>query len=290
MTTPWTPEATVAVLTIASGRHTHLLGQVGGLSLGTRPPDLHVVVAMGDDELRRRRVPIFTDRWQTITAGMPVGRRGLPLAAARNEAARLAVEQGADVLIWLDVDCVPSRSLVQRYTEVVIEGDRPSPALWCGDVGYLPPAPPTGYPLQRLAEIAEHHPARPPLPVGRTIPEERFELFWSLSFAMAADDFLRVGGFCEDYTGYGGEDTDFAQVVQAAGGSLTWVGGATAYHQHHDSTAPPVDHREAIVRNANLFHGRWGWWPMDGWLSAFAERGLARRAGEGPDAPWELVG
>lgn len=282
-----TPEARVAVLTIAHGRHDHLVAQVGGLSLGSRPPDLHVIASMDDPDLARRRVPVATDRWETVVQAVPTPRRGLPLAAARNTAAQLALDRGADVLIFLDVDCIPGPRLVQRYTEVAVAGDRPSPAVWCGDVGYLPPEPDTGYPLDRLDRLSRPHPGRPPLLPGTTAPETRFELFWSVSFAMRAEDFVASGGFCSDYVGYGGEDTDFAQVVRAAGGSLTWVGGATAYHQHHESHSPPVQHVAAVVRNANVFHGRWGWWPMEGWLAAFADLGLARR---GHDQRWEAVG
>ncbi|HEY7007353.1 MAG TPA: hypothetical protein VH395_00345 [Jatrophihabitantaceae bacterium] len=31
-----------------------------------------------------------------------------------------------------------------------------------------------------------------------------------------------------------------------------------------------------IVRNARLFHQRWGWWPMRSRLAGFAELGLIR--------------
>ena len=46
-----------------------------------------------------------------------------------------------------------------------------------------------------------------------------------------------------------------------------------------------MQHLDDILRNAAIFHRRWGWWPMEGWLDAFAERGLARYATEG----WEAV-
>lgn len=36
-----------------------------------------------------------------------------------------------------------------------------------------------------------------------------------------------------------------------------------------------MQHLEAIVRNANVFRDRWGWFPMEGWLERFAELGLA---------------
>ncbi|MGZ5403789.1 MAG: glycosyltransferase family 2 protein, partial [Nocardioides sp.] len=80
--------------------------------------------------------------------------------------------------------------------------------------------------------------------------------------------------------GYGAEDTDFAQRARRAGATMWWVGGALAHHQWHPVSDPPVEHLDDVVRNANLFHRRWGWFPMTGWLEAFARRGLADYDGE----------
>ncbi|MEE6274401.1 hypothetical protein V2J56_13715 [Georgenia sp. MJ206] len=30
-----------------------------------------------------------------------------------------------------------------------------------------------------------------------------------------------------------------------------------------------------MVANANAFHERWGWWPMEGWLTELADAGVA---------------
>ena len=100
-------------------------------------------------------------------------------------------------------------------------------------------------------------------------------LFWSLSFALDASTWALVGGFDEAYLGYGGEDTDFGQRAGVAGVPLWWVGGASAYHQWHPVSDPPVEHVQDIVRNANRFREQWGWFPMQGWLTAFEARGLA---------------
>ena len=54
------------------------------------------------------------------------------------------------------------------------------------------------------------------------------------------------------------------------------MGGAAAYHQWHLTQSPPVRHLDDIVRNAAIFADRWGWWPMQGWLGAFAQQGLVR--------------
>ncbi|WP_447643731.1 glycosyltransferase family 2 protein [Nocardioides zeae] len=114
--------------------------------------------------------------------------------------------------------------------------------------------------------------------------EERWELFWSLSFALHRDAWAASGGFDEAYAGYGGEDTDFGQRCARAGLDLRWDGAARAYHQHHPVSRPPVEHAADIVRNGRLFAARWGWWPMTGWLEEMAELGVVRRSDDG----WEL--
>ena len=63
-------------------------------------------------------------------------------------------------------------------------------------------------------------------------------------------------------------------IARRQGVDLVWVGGAHAYHQHHPVSSPPVEHLDDILRNAATYHRRWGEWPMEGWLQAFAERGL----------------
>ena len=177
--------------------------------------------------------------------------------------------------MFLDVDCVPGEHLVARYRAAAALPGADG-ALLCGPVTYLPQAPVDGYPWPEIAAWTRPHPARPAPADGTVVRGGRVELFWSLSFAVLAQSWRHVGGFCEEYAGYGGEDTDFAFRARAAGVDLWWVGGADAYHQHHPVSDPPVEHLEDILANAALFHRRWGEWPMTGWLDAFARRGLAR--------------
>jgi GT2 family glycosyltransferase len=156
-----------------------------------------------------------------------------------------------------------------------------------GEVAYLPPAPQgRDYRELDLTALAPPHPARPTLAADEVRLADDLTLFWSLSFAITARAWERVGGFDEGYVGYGGEDTDFAQRLGTAGGRLVWVGGAVAFHQHHPTSSPPVQHVHDVVANANRFARRWGWWPMKGWLEAFAEQGMARRRADGS---WEAT-
>ncbi|MBF0661482.1 glycosyltransferase family 2 protein [Rhodococcus sp. (in: high G+C Gram-positive bacteria)] len=260
----------VGVVTIAAHRTAHLRTQITALARGSRRPDQHVVVSMGDHEVFSLTRAAGADaQWMEPTEGR------LPLAEARNLGARRALELGAELLVFLDVDCIPATNLVSRYEEVGND-PRHQVALLCGPVTYLPPPPVGGYDLDALDALISPHPARPHPRAGEVVTGEDYTLFWSLSFAVTAATWHRVGGFCTDYSGYGGEDTDFGQVAAQRGVGLRWVGGAHAFHQHHPVSDPPVERLDDILANANIFHDRWGWWPMRGWLDAFAERGLAR--------------
>ncbi|CAN5651152.1 glycosyltransferase [soil metagenome] len=257
----------IAVITIAAGRHDHLRRQYAGLQAGRRRPDHHVVVAMGDPNIAG--VPGRSSAATVVSVSATT--MGLPLATARNAGARAT---DAELLVFLDVDCIPGPGLLDRYEQAAQDSEHGAHVL-CGPVHYLPPAPASGYDLQRLPELADPHPARPAPPDGVVLPGEH-QLFWSLSFAVRSTVWATVGGFCEDYVGYGGEDTDFAESAAAAGVGLRWVGGATAYHQHHPVSQPPVEHLDDVLRNGELFRRRWGWWPMQGWLEGFARLGLVR--------------
>lgn len=250
-----------AVITIASGRTTHLRNQIRGLAR-TDHHD-HIVVAMGD-----RTVTAVAEDNNAHTVFMDAGSR-LPLASARNLGARAALGRGADLLIFLDVDCIPSPELLRRYRESAAPG-----ALLCGPVTYLPPPSRSGYDLRRLSEYRDPHPARPDPPNNRWVDTTDFDLFWSLSFAVTAETWRSIGGFSTRYRGYGGEDTDFARKAACLDAHMRWVGGADAYHQYHPVSDPPIEHLADILRNAEIFHRRWGSWPMHGWLDDFAAMGL----------------
>ncbi|UPZ28442.1 galactosyltransferase-related protein [Streptomyces sp. LRE541] len=260
-----------AVITLAAGRHRHLALQQAGLGAGSCAPEQYVVVTMGDPGLG---AVLDGRRPHAAVVDCPVRDGKLPLARARNLGAAHALARGAELLVFLDVDCVPGDRLLERYTEVA----RPRPrSLLCGTVAYLPPPDPAGgYRLADLPSLAAPHPARPAPGPGETRDGTDHTLFWSLSFALTADTWHAVGGFCEEYEGYGGEDTDYGQRARSAGVRLTWVGGAPAFHKYHPTSSPPLEHLCDILRNSEIFHRRWGWWPMSGWLDAFAERGLIR--------------
>ncbi len=265
MTSRQTPDPAVAVITIASGRHEHLRRQLAGLEAGNILPGQHVVVAMNDPDIRA----ITTDQASTTLLEVSSDSDGLELSAARNVGAQAAIDRGAKLLVFLDVDCIPGPELIGRYRQAAQSrcGDQ---LLLCGPVTYLRPDEPIG----NLERRTRPHPARPNPPAGDVTVDDRWALFWSLSFAITATGWEAVGGFHPGYRGYGGEDTDFAMSALDKGFRIAWVGGAHAYHQWHPVSDPPVEHLDDILRNALIFHRRWHRWPMEGWLNAFVGAGL----------------
>ncbi|RFA11284.1 glycosyltransferase [Subtercola boreus] len=208
----------------------------------------------------------------------PPGAAGLRLARGRNAGAAAAIDGGADVLVFLDADCLPGPGLLQRYAEAAAEHLE---SVLCGPVTYLPDGViPSGH--ADFEANTRPHPARPNLPAGETraATADEYRLFWSLSFACTAELWRRVGGFDEVYEGYGAEDTDYASKLRAADVELRWVGGAHAYHQYHPTTSPPWQHLDDILRNGALYRRRWGSWPMQGWLEAFADAGAIELRGD----------
>lgn len=257
-----------AVVTIAANRDAHLRLHLRSLTRSSLPAHEHVVVAIGDPSV----ADVVASEGSTARLRWIAHDRGpLPLAHARNVGAAAALSGGAELLVFLDVDCIAGRTMLRRYVDAA---QCHRNALLCGPVTYLPPPGSSGYDLDHIHELHRPHPARPAPPAGTVLTGTNYDLFWSLSFAVAADTWHRIGGFCTEYTGYGGEDTDLAHTAAAAGVGLRWVGGADTFHQYHPVSDPPVEHLRDILTNATVFHRRWGRWPMQRWLRAFEKLGL----------------
>ena len=252
----------VSVLTLVRGRRAHLANLIAGLNASRRKPDELVIAYMqpaAHIDLPSTDFPIR----EVFVAG-----DAMPLAAARNRAAAAA---SGEQLIFLDVDCVPSPTLVERYVET---GSEPG-GIRLGEVLYLPAgAIADGIDFVALDRIGKRHPDKPPIALDEIRPTPTHGELWGLSFGISAADWTRAGGMDERYVGYGGEETDFAARLERAGVAMWWVGGARAYHQHHIVHTPAYQHFDAIIRNARLFRATWGRWCMQYWLGQFAENGL----------------
>ena len=259
---------TVSICTLAHGRAAHLTNLVLGLIQSDTQPDELVIAVMQDEpyDLPDAPFPIH----QLMLTGTSI-----PLARARNMAARKA---SGELLIFLDVDCIPAPACVSDY----VAASRSAQGVFMGEVGYLTKdATDNGIDFERFDKVAVQHVDRGGPPEGSLGACEDYRCFWSLNFAISADCFAGSGGFDEAFDGYGGEDTDFSRTLCEQGVPLWWVRGAKAYHQYHPHFMPPVHHLDSVLANAATFARKWGHPTMDHWLRAFTLMGLIERTEDG---------
>ena len=258
---------TMSVLTIVKNRPGHLTQLIEGLRRCEVQPDELVIVDMGSDP------PVAVEATDFPVHIVRLDQPGLPLAAARNAAAHAA---RGDMLLFLDVDCIPMRGLTAAMARALTEQD----ALICAEALYLGPKDARGaWDEGALMRCAKPHPVRP-FPAAGLREEHNAGLFWSLIFGIRRGRFVELDGFDEAFTGYGAEDTDFGFRAREAALPLLFLGGTGAFHQYHDVIDPPLQHLADIVRNARLFRQKWGIWPMEGWLAAFEKTALIAREGD----------
>lgn len=258
----------ISVCTLAFGRDEHLSNLVRGLCLNTQLPDELVIAVMQPRPYRLPDAPFCIRQ-------IMLDESGIPLAAARN---RAVSEAGGDLLVFLDVDCIPNARCIADYSR----HSKDLNGVLMGEVAYLP----EGAAADRIDErkfenIAVTHSERAGAPQGSHASCGDYRCFWSLNFAMTKADFALTGGFDESFVGYGGEDTDFGRTVAGSDLPIWWVRGAKAYHQYHPHHMPPVHHLDSVLANAQRFAAKWGEPTMQHWLRAFVLMGLIERDGDG---------
>jgi hypothetical protein len=260
--------AAVSVLTLVRGRRAHLQYLVEGLARSTEPPGELIVVNMD-------AMPLVLPRQEfpVRIIDYPAG-GALPLGAARNRAAAAAAHR---LLCFLDVDCIVSARTLSLVRVAFERQDcvlAPEVLyLGAGDIG-------RDWREGVLRRRGMRHPVRN-FPLSGQVREFNPGFLWSVAFAMRASSFYRIGGFDEQFTGYGAEDTDLGFRANARGLPLIYQAGAPVFHQYHPIYEPPLQHFADIVRNAVLFEARWGIWPMQERLDGFVAAGLLERTARG---------
>jgi hypothetical protein len=208
--------------------------------------------------------PVQTLKLPALEAKKP----RLRLAEARNLAANTAK---GEVLMFMDVDCLASADLVGAMQKSLATTNE----IICPEVLYLRHPLTMDWTQAGIEDDSVRHPARR-FPQSGLRSESNAGLLWSVAFGMRASTFRDVGGFDNEYIGYGAEDTDFAFRARARGTGILFLGGVPVYHQCHEVYHPPLQHFEDIITNARRFKAKWGVWPMESWLAEFAGRGLIK--------------
>lgn len=248
-------EIRISVLTIVKSRSIALANLIEGLNKGDVFPGELIIVNMNEDASE------LTSDFFNVRSFRFDSDENIPLAAARNFA---AAQVTSPFLVFLDVDCIPSKDLIFRYRNAFQTKDQ----LWAGPVRYLKNGATSqqGF-LQYMEELSI------PDPVRGDLTNLTYELFWSLNFGCSRQVYDTIGGFDDAFKGYGAEDTDFAFTARVRRVTISAV-DAVAYHQYHPSYDPPLNHFDDIIFNAKTFFKKWSMWPMEGWLRKFELAGL----------------
>lgn len=273
----------VAVITAGHRQHDDHLDQIGGLARAVVTPDLHVVVSMGDRDLTRGRVPLRHDRWETVVQAMQPGPVRARRVLARDTGARAAIAAGAELLIFLDADALPSLHLVERYAEALARGSEDGrPQILCGGLVDPGPRPEAGYEWSRLDQLVAEELAAGGLGAGEVAPEPRPERFRSASFGITAADVERIGGVVGPDLATSDHDLDLVSRLREADGRLAWLGGVTAARRPRSLADVTPAELESLVRAANRYEERWGTRLAGVPVVLAAERaGLLRRDADG---------
>jgi GT2 family glycosyltransferase len=244
-----------SVVTIVKGRRKQLANLLHSITMAyLQPLDVQIVCM---DNIDGISIPEHLN----VTLHNLQSEEDLPLAAARNRGIAAARTNN---IVFVDADCIVSPSLfssmLAELTNRVVIAAYPL---------YLRILPENGN-FVSLRPAALPHPARESLPSGVPIPHLQF---WSIIFAIQKQTFQQVGGFDQTFTGYGAEDTDFAMTFNKAGIKHIFINDYVL-HQYHNKYDPPLNHFDAIIRNAATYRNKWGVYPMQGCLKKFADRGL----------------
>lgn len=187
--------------------------------------------------------------------------RGYGAGRARNLGAR---QTNADVLVFIDADCVPDPDLVARHADwhryadnVVVIGSRhhldtssvDRDALAAGTAGLREGIIDTDDPAQPLAP-ADFRRVFYRRTAGLRLGDEAFRSLVSSNFSIRREAFLSVGGFAEDFGRWGGEDTELGWRLFNAGHYFVPENEAAIYHQTQEDEGDAPDWRER-ARTAN---------------------------------------
>ena len=178
-----------------------------------------------------------------------------------------ASHTGADVVLFVDSDCLPDPELVaghmawhHRADNLVVIGSR----LRVDSTGYPAEAIASGAVDIRRAVKGDDPPdeAFTPEDWRRTFyrrtaslrhGDDAFRALVSSNFSLHRDAFLEAGGFSADFRRWGGEDTELGWRLHQAGLFFVPVNRAAVYHQEQEETHPEEGWREEGRRaNAGL--------------------------------------
>lgn len=245
-----------SVVTIVKNRTQQLANLINNLEQAERKPAELIVVWMAppsDNSLIQS--PHFQIHHRFVTS------EDLPIAQARNKGFSSCSHE---LIFHLDVDCLCHPAFFSH----AIEQWQPN-KLYTAKVVQVKDLPENANFSRVDQDKKQHvHGNHQPIPANTA--------FRSSVFGISKADFTRIGGFDEQYHGFGIGDIDFATRSNVAGIELEIL-NFDVYTQHRANYDYPINHLLDIVTNANVFHSKWGYYPATHWLAAFVKNGFVNK-------------
>ncbi|MEV6805721.1 glycosyltransferase [Streptomyces sp. NPDC051132] len=186
---------------------------------------------------------------------------GFRVAAARNGGARLAT---APVLAFLDTGMIVGPDWVRAHLDVHAAGRRQAvlgysygynPANPCREMDGIVDTLPPEEVVRRLIDVPSFQDMRLPdyerfgFDPGRMAMPWVF--LWTLNFSVPADEFWAVGGFDEDFTGWGVEDIELGYRLHRNGNAMVVSRAAWGIELPHERAYDAAT--VSILRNCQRF-------------------------------------
>ncbi|MCW8092739.1 glycosyltransferase family 2 protein [Alteromonas sp. ASW11-130] len=245
-------ELSISVVVIVKTRTQQLVRLIKQFEESSLPPNELVVVWMSSPSdfslLKSEHFPIVHKFEST---------GGLEIARARNKGLSAATSSHC---LYLNVESVISPLLLEQFAKTWTERCVLTTKVFCVEKTLLD---------SPFAEIeANYH------RVGCIGEHKTFSVNNNPSmFFIAKRDVDSIGGFDENYSGFGINDEDFYQTCLKAGLVMEKVDTIT-FIPNREHYQCPINHLVDFVRNAELFHQKWGHYPCRDVLSRFADLGL----------------
>ena len=237
------PSLSVAVIMPVYNRVDLLAKTVAGVRAQTYPAELLSVIVADDgseEDVLAALAPV------TAGISLEVVRRehdGYGAGQARNLGAAAAQ---AEVLVFIDADCVPDRDLVTRHARwhhfadnLVTIGSRHSldtteittEALSTGSIDLRVAAFGTTNPDDEAFRHEDYRRSLHRRAAGQQTGNEVYRSLVSSNFSIRADRFARSGGFADDFRRWGGEDIELGWRLWSAAMFFVPDDQAVCYHQ-----------------------------------------------------------
>jgi glycosyltransferase involved in cell wall biosynthesis len=262
------PALRVAVVMPVYNRVDLLARTVAGLVAQNYPRELLSVVVAddGSDEDVAAAISPFMERLDLRLVRRD--HEGYGAGQARNLGAAAA---DADVLVFIDADCVPDRDLVVRHARwhhfadnLVVIGSRhgvdtsalsaDSLASGTADLRYL--AFGTSAPDDAAFRPTDNRAVLHRRTAGQRTGTEAFRSLVSSNFSIRSDTFSASGGFSSDFHRWGGEDIELGWRLWNDGMFFVPDDRAACYHQLQDDTLGAEGRSAARDLNAGIISAK----------------------------------